>query len=105
MRRPQAGNAKCSDFTKVLTSEQPDGEPHYQPRLKLLYSIIPTYMKNVFYFTLLLVLTTVGVQAQTLEELKTQKADLMAKQGEKQAEAASTDLPTTLRKSPSVGIP
>lgn len=44
-------------------------------------------MKNVFYFIVLLVLTTTGVQAQTLEELKTQKADLMAKQGEKQAEA------------------
>jgi len=44
-------------------------------------------MKNVFYFILLLVLTTAGIQAQTIEELKAQKADLMAKQGEKQAEA------------------
>jgi len=44
-------------------------------------------MKNLFSFILLLVLTAGGVQAQTLEEVKAQKAELMAKQGEKQAEA------------------
>jgi len=44
-------------------------------------------MKNVFYFILLLVLTTGGVQAQTIEELKAQKADLEAKQKAEQAEA------------------
>ncbi len=44
-------------------------------------------MKNVFYFILLLVLTTGGLQAQTIEELKAKKAELMEAQGVKQAEA------------------
>lgn len=44
-------------------------------------------MKNIFTFILLFVLAAGGVQAQTLEEVKAQKAELMAKQGEKQAEA------------------
>lgn len=44
-------------------------------------------MKNVLLFTLLLLLTAGGLQAQTLEELKAQKADLVAKQAEEQAKA------------------
>lgn len=48
-------------------------------------------MKNVFSFILLLVLTAGGLQAQTLEELKTQKAELEAKKKEKMAEANAFD--------------
>jgi len=44
-------------------------------------------MKNLFSFILLMVLSIGGLQAQTLEELKAQKADLVAKQDEKKAEA------------------
>lgn len=44
-------------------------------------------MKNVFSFILLLVLTAGGLQAQTIEELKAQKAELEAKKSEKEAEA------------------
>ncbi|MEM9928597.1 MAG: DUF3078 domain-containing protein, partial [Bacteroidota bacterium] len=44
-------------------------------------------MKFVYSFLLLLVMTAGGLQAQTLEELKAQKADLVAKQNEKKAEA------------------
>jgi hypothetical protein len=44
-------------------------------------------MKNALAFILLLVLTTSGLQAQTIEELRAQRADLMAKKGEKMAEA------------------
>lgn len=44
-------------------------------------------MKNVFSFILLLVLTAGGLQAQTIDELKAKKAELMEAQGAKQAEA------------------
>ena len=45
------------------------------------------YMKNLFSFILLLVLSLSGLQAQTIEELKAQKADLVAKQKEAKAAA------------------
>ena len=48
-------------------------------------------MKNVFSFILLLVLTAGGLQAQTLEELKTKKAELEAMKSEKMAEADAFD--------------
>lgn len=44
-------------------------------------------MKNLYLFTLLLLLATGGLRAQTLEELKAQKAELEAKRSEKMAEA------------------
>ncbi len=44
-------------------------------------------MKNIFTFILLFVLAAGGIQAQTLEKVKAKKAELMAKQSEKQAEA------------------
>lgn len=44
-------------------------------------------MKFVYSFVLLLVLSAGSLQAQTLEELKAQKAELVAKQNEKKAEA------------------
>jgi hypothetical protein len=44
-------------------------------------------MKNLFSLILLLVLTTGGLQAQTIEELKAQKAELVAKQNEAKAAA------------------
>jgi len=43
-------------------------------------------MNNVFSFLLLFVLAAGGLQAQTLEELKTQKANVVTMQSEKQAE-------------------
>ncbi|WP_187270994.1 DUF3078 domain-containing protein [Neolewinella aurantiaca] len=46
-------------------------------------------MKNLFSFILFMVFATGAVQAQTLEELKAQKAELVAKQNEKLAEANS----------------
>ncbi|WP_020566813.1 DUF3078 domain-containing protein [Neolewinella persica] len=46
-------------------------------------------MKNLFLFILLMVLSIGGLQAQTIEELKAQKAELVAKQNEKKAEAAA----------------
>lgn len=55
--------------------------------VKLIYQLIFTYMKNVFSFILLLVLTAGGMQAQTVEELKAQKAELEAMKSEKMAEA------------------
>jgi len=48
-------------------------------------------MKNIFTFLLLFVLAAGGIQAQTLEELKAQKAKVMADQGAKQAEADAFD--------------
>ena len=44
-------------------------------------------MKNLFSLLLLLVLASGGLQAQTLEELKAEKAELEAKKAEKMAEA------------------
>jgi FtsZ-binding cell division protein ZapB len=44
-------------------------------------------MKNVFSFILLLVLSAGALQAQTIEELKAKKTQLMEAQGAKQAEA------------------
>lgn len=44
-------------------------------------------MKNLFSLLLLLVFTTGAAQAQTVEELKAQKAELMAQKSEKMAEA------------------
>ena len=44
-------------------------------------------MKNLFSFILLLVLSLGGLQAQTIEELKAQKANLVAKQNEAKAAA------------------
>lgn len=48
-------------------------------------------MKIVYSFVLLLVMSVAGLQAQSLEDLKAQKADLMAKQKAKAAEAAAFD--------------
>ncbi len=48
-------------------------------------------MKNSLLFSLLLLLTVGGLQAQTLEELKAKKAELVAMQNEKKAEAAAYD--------------
>ncbi|MFT7120078.1 MAG: hypothetical protein ACJAZ9_000248 [Neolewinella sp.] len=48
-------------------------------------------MKNIFTFILVFVLAATGLEAQTIEELKAQKAELVGKQNEKKAEAAAFD--------------
>lgn len=55
--------------------------------LGYLWSLTLTSMKFLYSFVLLLVLTAGGLQAQSLEELKAKKAELVAQQNELQAKA------------------